>query len=205
VALIGLGLGIVGVAVLVAPSGADVHAIHPVGGVVLVLAALSWSFGSLLTRSLRLPSSPLMAVAIQMTAGGAMLILWGTVAGEWSALDLAGVSTRSILALVYLVTIGSIVALGAYVWLMQNVSATAVSTYAFVNPVVAVLLGWALAGETLDARTGTAAALIVCAVVILQGSRARLGPRRRARRTAEGEAAEAKRIEMPDRARCESA
>ena len=179
VAWTGLALGIVGVSVLVLPGAATIQSVHPVGAVLLVVAALSWSFGSLLTRTLSLPASPMMAVAIQMTAGGAMLLVWGTLAGEWSRLDLAAVSARSVVALVYLIVIGSIVALGAYVWLMRTVSAAAVSTYAFVNPVVAVLLGWSLAGETLDARTGTAAALIVGAVVLLQGSRTKIRFRRR--------------------------
>ncbi|MCP3981714.1 MAG: EamA family transporter [bacterium] len=169
-AVIGLTLGLIGVVVLVAPGG-EMGSVALLPSLALVVAALSWSVGSLLSRSMPLPRTPLMTAALQMTTGGAVLVGWGTVAGEWPTLELAAVSTRSLVALLYLITFGSIVALGAYVWLMRVTSAAAVSTYAFVNPIVAVILGWALAGEVLGGRALVATGLIVGAVVFLQGSR----------------------------------
>jgi drug/metabolite transporter (DMT)-like permease len=170
-AVVGLVLGFVGVAVLVSPGSGELASIDPRGGVILLVASASWSLGSLLSRSVARPANPLMTAALQMTAGGVMLLGWATVAGEWSRFDPAAVSARSAGALLYLITFGSILALGCYLWLMQRTSAAAVSTYAFVNPLVAVLLGWALVGETIDRRGVIATALIVAAVVSLQGSR----------------------------------
>lgn len=168
--IVGLLFGLIGVAILVAPTGDQLSAIHPVGAAMLFFAALSWSVGSLLSRSARPPAHPLMAAAMQMLAGGSVLVLWATLAGEWSEFSLAEVSLRSVAAMAYLITFGSILALGCYVWLLRVTTASAVSTYAFVNPLVALWLGWAIAGESIGARVWLATVLIVGGVAVLQGS-----------------------------------
>jgi drug/metabolite transporter (DMT)-like permease len=111
-----------------------------------------------------------MSAAIQMISGGAILLVAATLHGEWNAFDPARISLRSAVALGYLVSFGSIVALSAYVWLLRQVSVTAVSTYAFVNPVVAVYVGWALGREPLGFRLLVASALIVGAVVLVHSA-----------------------------------
>ena len=138
-----------------------------VGAVVVVLGALSWAVGSLASRSARLPSSAVQAGALQMAAGGALLLLCGWVSGEPGRTDWSAVSLRSLLAVSYLALFGSIVAFTAYLWLLKVADPSRVSTYAFVNPVVAVLLGWSLGGEELSLRMALAAALIVPAVVLI--------------------------------------
>ncbi|HXV75751.1 MAG TPA: EamA family transporter [Candidatus Polarisedimenticolaceae bacterium] len=174
--LIGLALGLGGVVTLVAPSGDRLTGVDPVGAVLLLVAALSWSTGSLLSRSVALPGHPMMAASAQMIAGGAALLLWGTISGEWAGFDPAAVSARSLAALSYLVTFGSMLALGCYVWLLRVTSAAAVSTYAFVNPLVALVLGWAALDESVAPRALVATLLIVSGVAFLQGSRAMARP-----------------------------
>jgi drug/metabolite transporter (DMT)-like permease len=137
------------------------------GGVVVLLGALSWSAGSIYSRTARLPAAPRLATALQMLWGGGFLLLVGGVAGEWARFDPGATSLRSLLALAYLVVFGSLIAFAAYIWLLGVTSAARVATYAYVNPVVALLLGWALAGEPLTVRTGWAAAIILSAVVLL--------------------------------------
>jgi drug/metabolite transporter (DMT)-like permease len=148
-------------------------AIDPVGALVLVLAALSWAYGSLRARRASLPASPFPGTGMQMLLGGAWLVAAGTVRGEWSSLDLALVSTRSLVAWVYLLVFGSLVGFTAYIYLLGVTTPARVSTYGFVNPLVAVLLGWALAGEPLGARTLFAAAVILSGVVLIVTSGSR--------------------------------
>ena len=169
--LLGLGMGFVGVGILMAPTASEADRVNLIGGAALVFAALFWAIGSLHSRRARVPDSPLMAAAMQMTCGGAAMVLTGTLVGEWRRLDLGQVSGASVLAMGYLVVFGSIVALSAYVWLLRVVPASAVSTYAFVNPVVAVLLGWSLGGEHLGPRALIASALVVGAVGLILGAR----------------------------------
>jgi drug/metabolite transporter (DMT)-like permease len=178
-ALVGLVVGLAGVAILVVPGTGGLGAIDLVGGLALLVAAFSWSLGSLVARRLPVPRESTMTVAIQMIAGGLVLLVWGLLAGEGPTVRIEEISARSLWALAYLVTFGSIVGLGCYVWLMRVCSAAAVSTYAFVNPLVAVLLGWLIGGETLGPRALLATALIVCAVIFLQRGRARQAARAR--------------------------
>jgi drug/metabolite transporter (DMT)-like permease len=161
----GLILGFAGVAVLVGGDGGAQAARVPwVPAAVLLLASGSWAAGSLYSRNAPLPRSPLLATAMQMIGGGAVLLLAGLASGEAGRIALREVSLRSALGLAYLIVFGSIVAFTAYIWLLRVSTPARVSTYAYVNPVVAVLLGWALAGEALTPRVGTATALIVVAV-----------------------------------------
>jgi drug/metabolite transporter (DMT)-like permease len=165
--VIGLICGFVGIVLLVSPSQLGGGGVNPFGVGVVLVAAVGWAAGSLYSRSGRLPTAPLMSTAVEMLAGGALLIVVGTLTGEWSHLRLSAVSPRSALGLVYLITFGSLVGFTAYIWLLRTVSASLASTYAYVNPVVAVFLGWAFDAEPLTVRTLLAAAVIVGGVVVI--------------------------------------
>ncbi len=166
--LAGLALGLGGIALLVLPAASGSAAgVDPVGAGVLLLAALSWSVGSLASRRLPLPSSTLLATGMEALAGGAVLWIVGLAGGEGAALHLSAITARSGLSLAYLVVFGSIFGFSAYVWLLKVSTPERVSTYAFVNPIVAVALGVALGGETLTLRTAVAAAVIVGAVGLI--------------------------------------
>ena len=167
---IGVVLGFVGVAVLVRPTGDELGALPLLGTLALLAAAFSWANGSLWSRRLPLPNSPLMAVGAEMLTGGLVLAAIAGLRGEFGALDLAAVSARSGWSLAYLVLFGSIAALTGYQYLLRTISAAAVSTYAFVNPLVAVTLGWFVADEPITVRVLVAGSLIVTAVVVILGS-----------------------------------
>lgn len=173
----GLLLGIVGLGFLVVPGrfagGAQVD---PLGAAALLIAALCWAIGSLYSRKASLPSSTFLATAMEMVAGGLILLTVSALLGEWGRFSIEAVSARSLAALAYLIVAGSLLGFTAYVYLLSATTPARVSTYAYVNPVVAVLLGWALAGEALSARILLAAAVIVGAVAII----IRHGARRRA-------------------------
>jgi len=170
---LGLALGLGGVAVLVGPGvwSGGAGAIDLVGAAVVLVGALAWAAGSLwssrATGRLRLPPSAPLATGMQMLVGGALLLGASVAAGEPAAFRPAAVSLASVAALGYLVVFGSLVAFSAYVWLLGVEPPARVATYAFVNPVVAVLLGWAVAGEALTGRILGAAVVIVGAVVLL--------------------------------------
>jgi drug/metabolite transporter (DMT)-like permease len=132
----------------------------------LTLASLGWAAGSLYSRRAALPSSPLLATGIQMLAGGTLMLVAGGLLGEFGQIDLARASTRSIVAFAYLV-MAAVVAFTAYLWVLRVASPVLVSTYSYINPLIAVFLGWALAGEPLTARTGLAALVIVSGVALI--------------------------------------
>jgi drug/metabolite transporter (DMT)-like permease len=164
----GVATGLVGVAMLVSTDGNPAHGgIGPLAALVLILSTLSWSVGSLIARDAPLPASPLLASAMEMIAGGVGMLLIATVRGEYAQLAVSDVSWRSGLSILYLAAFGSVVAFSAYKWLLSRVTPAAVGTYAFVNPVVAVALGWAFASEPLGARTLAAMVVIVGAVVAI--------------------------------------
>jgi len=173
--IFGVLLGLIGIAVMVGPAKlAGGGRVDPAGAAALILASLSWAAGSVYTRAIgkdALPSSALLTTAMQMLCGGALLLLVGTVLGNWSRLDLANISMRSVLAVLYLIVFGALIGYTAYIWLLGVVTPARVSTYAYVNPVVAVLLGWLLGGEELTTRTLLAAAVIIAAVVFITTSR----------------------------------
>lgn len=175
--LLGIGLGLAGVALLVGPGRfAGGHGVDPLGAAALLFGALCWATGSLYSRRAPLPPSPLLGTAMEMLGGGACLAVAGLLSGEWHRLDLAAASPRSLLAVAYLVIFGSLVGFTAYVWLLKVSTPPLVATYAYVNPVVAVFLGWAFAGEPVTARTLLAAAVIVGAVVLITTHRAKPQP-----------------------------
>jgi drug/metabolite transporter (DMT)-like permease len=164
----GLIIGFVGLGFLVAPDRFNDGApINLPGAAALLLAAFLWAAGSLYSRRAVLPPSQLLAAAMEMLTGGMILILAGGTAGEWARLVPAHISAHSIVAWSYLVTFGSLIGFTAYVWLLQVASPAHVATYAYVNPIIAVLLGWAFAGEQITMRTLLAAAAIIFAVVMI--------------------------------------
>jgi drug/metabolite transporter (DMT)-like permease len=171
----GIALGLGGLVLLVQPSSFGGQAVNPVGAATLVVASIAWAAGSIYSTRAKLPSSPLLATAMEMLAGGALLVIAGALTGEVTSFDPDAVSLRSGLALLYLVIFGSLVGFSAYVWLLRVASPSSVSTYAYVNPVVAVILGWALAGEELTIRTILAAGVIVGAVVLITLGRSAKG------------------------------
>ncbi|MEN8144418.1 MAG: EamA family transporter [Gemmatimonadota bacterium] len=165
---LGIGLGFVGAAILSAPTSAlGGEAPHLISMIVLVLAALSWATGSLYARGADLVENPTQNAAMQMFTGSIFLLLAGTVAGEWAGFDLAAVSAKSAAAFFYLAIFGSLIGFSAYSWLLRNAHPAKVATYAYVNPIIAVFLGWLLAGEPLGPRTMIAAALILGSVILV--------------------------------------
>jgi drug/metabolite transporter (DMT)-like permease len=170
----GLALGLLGLVWLVGPDSvmgggrADL-----LGAGALVLASFSWAFGSIYSRHAPMPASPFLGTAMQMVAAGVVLLALSMALGEPWAFHSSTVSLRSVLSFLYLVVFGSIVAFTAYIWLLRVSTPARVSTYAYVNPVVAVLLGAALAGEALTTRMIVAAAVIVSGVALIT-----LAPRR---------------------------
>lgn len=165
---LGVALGFAGIAVLIGPAGlSGAGAVDRTGAIVLVLASLSWAIGSIYARRAVLPASPLLTTGMQMIAGGAILAVAGTLSGEWARVDLAAVSMRSLLGLAYLILFGALLGYSAYVWLLRHTTPARVSTYAYVNPVVAVFLGWAFANEPVTLRTLVGAAVIVSGVALI--------------------------------------
>jgi drug/metabolite transporter (DMT)-like permease len=168
--LIGMG----GVAVLMSRSlnlgGAP---IDRAGAVALIFGAVSWSVASALTRKLPLPPSKVMSAGVQMLAGGAMLAVAAGLLGEFRGFRPLRVSSEAWLALLYLIVAGSIVGFTAYVWLIHHESPTKVGTYAYVNPVVAVLVGYFLGGEALSLRTVLGTLFVLISVVVITTARAK--------------------------------
>ncbi len=166
--LVGVALGLAGVGLLVGRGEfAGGRGIDPAGAVVLIAASLAWALGSMYAKSAKLPDSPLLATGMEMLCGGLLLLAAGSAAGEWAIFDPAQVTQRSWLALGYLVTFGSLIGFTAYIYVLGRTTPAMATTYAFVNPVVAVFLGWAFAAEPVSARTLLAAAVIVAAVVVI--------------------------------------
>ena len=164
----GLIVGFIGVGLLVAPvKFGSKEQIKSSAALILLLGPLLWAIGSLYSRRARLPASQLLAAGMEMFAGGTLSLLVGAVLGEWRHFQLASVAMHSMIAWVYLTLFGSLVAFTAYVWLLQVAPPARVSTYAYVNPVVAVFLGWALIHEPIGLRTILAALAIIVAVVII--------------------------------------
>ena len=165
---VALLIGICGVAVLVSHTlnlgGAPIDA---KGAVALIFASMSWSLASALTRKLPLPSSKIMSSGAQMLAGGVLLTIAAGMLGEFRTFHPAAVSRGVWFSLVYLIVAGSIIGFTAYLWLLHHESPTKVGTYAYVNPVVAVLLGYFLGGEPLGVRTILGTLFVLISVVVI--------------------------------------
>jgi drug/metabolite transporter (DMT)-like permease len=161
-------IGIAGVAVLVGHSmNQGEKPIDPAGASALIVAAVSWSVASALTRKVPLPAAKTMSSAAQMLAGGIFLTIAAAALGEFHDFHFQAVSERAWLALAYLIVAGSIVGFTAYVWLIHHESPTRVGTYAYVNPVVAVLLGYFVGGEAVGPRTIVGTLLVLVSVVVI--------------------------------------
>ena len=163
----GLALGVIGIAVLVGPSAFAGTGSFGTAALVLMCGSLSWAFGSIVTRRAKRPSSPLMTTALQMLAGSVAFVIMSLALGEPRGFSIANVKAVSWIGWSYLVTFGSLIGFTAYIYLLGAVSAAKAATYAYVNPVVAVVLGWAIAHEPIGARTVLAATIILAGVAII--------------------------------------
>jgi drug/metabolite transporter (DMT)-like permease len=175
--LFGILWGFLGVTLLV--TGSEIGSATPqdlLGGFLVLVGAGAWAAGSLVARYGTRPPSAELGNGMQMLAGGSLLLLAGLLRGEGSKFEVGSVSGSSAFALLYLIVFGSLVAFSSYIWLLRNTTPAVASTYAYVNPVVALLLGWALAGEPLSPRTVLAAFVILSAVMVITTRRSRGGP-----------------------------
>ena len=164
---VGIAVGMVGIVLLVGPGSLSGGGVDPLGATALVLGSLSWAIGSLYSRRAALPKSAVLATGLEMLTGGGVLLVVAAIAGEYARLDVAHASRASIAGYFYLVVFGSLIGFSAFAWLIRVSKPALVSTYAFVNPVIAVLLGWAIAHEPVGPMTILAAAIIVGAVALI--------------------------------------
>lgn len=166
--LIGFVLGFGGIALLVGPSHlGGSERVNPVGAITLILGSLAWAAGSIYSRHHPIPHSPLLGVAMQSLAGGVGLWVVAAATGELHQFHPAQVTLRSWLALLYLFSFGSALGFSAYIYILKHSTASRVATYAFINPVVALFLGWSLGGEPLSLRTLIASGTILAAVLLV--------------------------------------
>jgi drug/metabolite transporter (DMT)-like permease len=164
---VGLLLGLAGVALLVSGRGSAELRVDPVGATILVLASASWAWGSVVSKTAALPKSPFVATSIEMIAGGVLLLLTAALSGQFRGFDPARVSFEAAAWWGYLVVFGSLVGFTAYIWLLGVTSIAKAGTYAYVNPIVAVLMGWAVLHEPVTMRMLLAAAVILVAVALV--------------------------------------
>jgi len=177
----GLVLGFGGVALLINPGATDAARVEPAGALVLIGSVLSWAIGTVYTKHVHGAPSRLMGSGASMLMGSGVLLLIAALLGETSGFAPLRVSGRSLVALAYLVAFGSVIAFTAYFWLLQHTTPAKATTYAYVNPILALLLGWAVAGEPVTSRVVLAGAVIVSAVLVvtaLPHARSRLAARR---------------------------
>lgn len=170
---VGVLVGFIGITLLASPwerAGTNISS-DALGVGVLLISALCWSIGSLYSRQAPLPRPPLMGTGMEMLTGGAALLLVGSLAGEWQQLQLSAILPRSIGGLAYLIIFGSMVGFVAYTWLLRNAPTPLVSTYAYVNPLVAIFLGSLLGGEAFSLRILFSAVIIIGAVVLINFTR----------------------------------
>jgi drug/metabolite transporter (DMT)-like permease len=184
-AVIGIGIGLAGVAILVGPSANANESFNPGGIAALILSPISWASGSLFSaHRAKLPRDPLVATAAQMLTGSVVLAVMAAVRGEYATFRIEAVTAESLAAFAYLAIIGSLVAFTAYVWLLRVAPLPLIATYAYVNPIVAVGLGALVLSEPITPRTLVAGAVIVFAVALIITSRNRMTSAGRAPATA---------------------
>lgn len=164
---LGVGLGLAGLAILIGTRGGIAGAVHLPSALILCGGSIAWASGSIYSRSAELPSSGLTSAALTMLAASVFFAVAAAVAGEHRGFDTADVSVRSLAGLAYLSILGSVVAYSAYIWLLQVASPARVGTYAYVNPLIAVVLGWAFLNEPISVRTAIAAGVILLAVILI--------------------------------------
>jgi drug/metabolite transporter (DMT)-like permease len=171
----GVALGLIGLAILTNPFSARPASGHAVGAAaVLVVSSILWAAGSLYSRHAALPESATLGMGMQMMTGGLLCVPAGLLLGESANLDYARVPAAAWIAVAFLALVGSLVAFTTYLWLLRVSTPSRVATHAYVNPIVAVILGWAVAGEALTARMLAAAALIIGAVVLITSGQQRV-------------------------------
>jgi drug/metabolite transporter (DMT)-like permease len=172
-AIVGLLIGFAGIFILVGPGEFSGNSIplNPIGVVVLLCACMLWATGSIFSKSADLPKSSLMTTGAEMLMGSLGLVIVSMLTGELHGWHIAQVSARSLIGLTYLITIGSLLGFGSYIWLLQNAPISLVATYAYVNPIVAVLLGNWLGNEPLEPRIGVATAIIIGSVIFINSGR----------------------------------
>lgn len=139
----------------------------PVGAFVIVVSAFTWSIGAVYSRIAKLPKSSILASGAELIIGGVLLCVAAVVLGELDDFHLSAISVRSLLAIAYLIVFGSVITFTAYVWLLTVTSATRVATHTYVNPVIAVLLGWFVAGEHFTARMLIASVVIIASIYLM--------------------------------------
>jgi drug/metabolite transporter (DMT)-like permease len=168
-ALLAAGIlsGLIGVGILVSGTGIAAGGRGALGPVAVLIGAISWSYGIIYSRRSKLSGSPLLLSALSLLAGSAMLLATATLVGEVREFSPSSVTIKSWLGLAYLILFGSVIAFTAYNWLLEHYSPTLVATHTYVNPIVAVFLGWLFAGEAITLKVGLAAALVVGAVVLV--------------------------------------
>jgi drug/metabolite transporter (DMT)-like permease len=171
--ILGLVIGFSGVFILIGPANitGSKQTIETFGAVLLLIAPILWSLGSIYAKGADMPKSTLMSTGAQMLMGSISLFIVSLMTGELNGFSFADVSARSWWGLLYLITFGSLVGFVSYGWLLHNAPVSLMSTYAYVNPVVAVFLGWLLAGEELNARIAIASAIIIGAVIMINYAR----------------------------------
>jgi drug/metabolite transporter (DMT)-like permease len=164
-AALGIAMGFFGVALLVNPAGHG--GVDPIGALALLVATIGWSVGTLFGRRVDMPKAVILTTAMEMIAGGTANLVAGGVTGEFGQLHVAAISRASLFGLIYLIILGSWVAYSAYTYLVTATTPARLGTYAYVNPVIAIILGWLIAGEPIGPRTIAAMGVIVAAVVLL--------------------------------------
>jgi uncharacterized membrane protein len=164
----GLTAGLAGVAFLVPPEAFTAGSGQLWGASAILVGAMSWALGVRYSATALLPGDPFVRASTTLLCGAALLLTTSAVTGEVAGLDLRAISGRSLLGLAYLVICGSVVAFSAYTWLLERCSATLVATHSYVNPLIAVALGWLFAGEPMTVRIALATGLIVSAVLLLR-------------------------------------
>ncbi len=171
--IVGLATGFGGIALLVGPRGGGGKEMqfNLLAIIALLVAAFLWSIGSVYSKTADLPASSLMTTGMEMLCGSAGLYIAGTLTGEWKAVHFASIAPASWAGLAYLVVFGSMMGFAAYAWLLRHAPVSLVSTYAYVNPVVAILLGAWIGREVLDARAGIAALIIISSVILINSSK----------------------------------
>lgn len=173
--LIGVAVGFIGIAWLISPSDflGNSESIDLLGGAAVIFASMSWALGSIYGRDHKAdaPESPLLSTAMEMLVGGVVLFAVGALSGEWGKIDPSAVAPRSLAGLGYLILFGSLIAYSAYNWLLREAPMPLVSTYAYVNPLVAVFLGYLFAREPLSMRVIGAAVIIVGSVFLINSAR----------------------------------
>jgi drug/metabolite transporter (DMT)-like permease len=169
-----LGLGFAGVAWLAAPwQDSAESGLQPAGVIAILGACISWAIGSIYSRHSQHGADPFVASAMQMLGGGAALTLVASLRGDFQSVQIAAITPRAWAALVYLIGAGSLVGFSTFVWLMKHSTPARVATYAYVNPIVAVILGWLILKEPITLRSGCAAAVIVVAVAMITVTKSR--------------------------------